>query len=61
MKSELCLPCVLCQSYTVQNEPGYGYALCDVYSIWLFMYRYIMPLSCMRECRVFIISGGGGG
>jgi len=30
MESELCLPCVLCESYTVQNEPDYGCALCDV-------------------------------
>ena len=22
--------CVLCESYTVQNEPGYGCALCDI-------------------------------
>jgi len=24
------MSCVLCESYTVQNEPGYGCALCDV-------------------------------
>ena len=33
MEGELCLPCVLCESYTVQDEPGYGCALCDVRSI----------------------------
>ena len=24
------MPCVLCESYTVQNEPVYGCALCGV-------------------------------
>ena len=27
MESGLCLPCVLCESYAVQHEPG----LCDVW------------------------------
>ena len=30
MERELCLHCVLCESFTVQSEPGYGCALCDV-------------------------------
>jgi len=30
MESELCLHCVLCESYTVENVRGYGCALCDL-------------------------------
>jgi len=30
MELELCLHCVLCESYTVENERGYGCALCDL-------------------------------
>jgi hypothetical protein len=33
---------------------------CATYSIWIFMCRYIMPLSGMTECTVVFISGGGG-
>ena len=51
------MSCVLCESYNVQNEPGYGCALCDVqrYTLHVFklsdLHRYVELMLWQHVCK----------